>query len=162
MRKLTLLIGLLIASAAHAQQYGSWSVDRLKDDTNTYYAASINEAGGLLGKVCNKSGCQWIVTASVNCESGAMYTGLLSSAIGAFPLNMQCSPNDKTTGRYVIKEFEVMESSVQKGEQVGIAMALKSGDFRVARYAIGGWAQASTQLAGRVSVMLRLPGEKTL
>lgn len=158
---LIVAMGCLVTCGVQAQQYGSWSVDLLKDKS-AYYAATINDAGGLLGKVCDGSGCQWVMTVNTTCDEGSLYPALLSAATGAGPIKLLCSPNSTNQGRYIIKDYATMEGAVKSGEQIGIAMPLQSGEFRVARYQIGGWERAATALAGRVSTMIRKTGERDL
>lgn len=157
-----LAIAAAIVTCAHAQTtHGDWSIDRLSEE-DSIYAATINDSGGLLGKVCSREGCSWIVTASAACNHGKTYPALLSAAVGAGHVTLICSPNKKTAGRFVIQDFDTMEKAVSGGTTVGFALALDSGEFKVARFQTGGWDRASTQLAARAQAIFRKTGEKTL
>lgn len=151
----------LMAGAAHAQEtFGSWTVVPL--DADSYFAASVNDSGGLLGKSCSRQGCRWIMTTNTNCESGSSYSALMSSGLGAVPVNLICQPNEKTSGRYLIQEFEIMDKAVAGSQQVGFAVALKSGEFRVARFSTTGWSQAADKLINLMTNVIRRPGEVNL
>lgn len=155
------LLALLAPALAGAQTYGDWNVDALSDE-NAVYAATLNPSGGLLGKRCAPDGCSWIVTLKVGCTSNGVYPALLSSGPGSFHVTLICTPNDKSPGRYTVREFDVIDKAVQSSDAVGIAMALESGEFRVGRYATRGWSGAAEQLRQRAATMLRQPGERSL
>lgn len=167
MRFVRQLLACMLATAAGAagaagdEQYGSWMIGSTDNGGN--FAATMNDSGGVLGKTCDSGGCNWVMTLKAGCEAGSTYSGLLSAQSGAAAIRLRCAPNKTSSaGRYIIEEFAVMEDAVRTGDQLGIAIPLKSGEFRVARYPIGGWSDASTHLAARVSVMLKRSGESSL
>lgn len=151
----------VFSTGAASQDVGPWLVDRHSKDA-TVYAATMNESGGMLGKVCGADGCQWILTLSANCERGEEYAALVTSGNGAGHINLICTPNDAKTARYTIKEYSVIESAVRGGPQIGFAMPMRSGQFRVARFDTSQAEQAMKNLAARLQVLMRSPRESNL
>jgi hypothetical protein len=62
-------------------------------ETDYYYAATINDAGHLLGQYCyfKSTSCVYFVGISLTCELGSQYPSLLNSDAGAAHISLVCS-----------------------------------------------------------------------
>lgn len=152
-RNLSALLLAMAASVAHAQEYGQWYVSRL-DSENAVIAMSLNDSGSALFKMCDSESCFWFMASNTTCEADAMYPAMLNSSAGATSLQLTCRPNKKTPGRYVIGDPDTIDKAVTGGGTVGVAFPLQSGDFRVSRFKVEGWARAEQQL---INLARKLP-----
>lgn len=161
MQRIAVGAALLAATAAHAQKFGDWTVEKMEGDAS-FYAATMNSTGGLLGKVCTFDGCKWVVTLQATCDRDAHYPALLASKAGAAHVSLVCEPNEKTPGRYVFSDYDIAEKAFAAGDSTGLAFPMDDGGFRVSRFSLRGMTAAVTQLAVRVRDLVRQGGERRL
>lgn len=148
-----LAFGALVASDfAKSASFGDWSTGTT-DDGNLY-AGVMNESGSALMKVCSagQNACIWYLITSTGCEPGDKFPVLVNSSLGSTTTEMICDrtvrghKNLPIQYRYGIANYDLVERIVTSPGAVGLAMALESGRFAVARFSLTGASQATRTL----------------
>lgn len=88
----------------------------------------------------------YIVTSSA-CTPGAKYPMMINSAVSAAAVTTECAKlqgiNPSRGDTYnVFSEFGVVRSAYESGGEIGFAIPLESGAFRVLRFSTKGATQA--------------------
>lgn len=137
---------LALAPVADAQNYGAWVMGSPQDGYRTI--ATTNDSGAILLKMCATStrNCIWAVSSVVpECENMSRYPGLLNATSGAQSVELVCTV-DSNIHSLAIANYELMQQYSEADEQIGIAVPLKDGQFRVMRFDLKGSKAASTAL----------------
>jgi hypothetical protein len=140
-------ISIVLPKAALTQS-GKWFTG-VSDSGDAYYASTINESGNLLGQYCFpvEGNCFWLVGLNTACKEGAKYPILVNSDTGAAHMTMYCSAQLKSgLYRYIITEFDAMNTVVTKSIRIGFALPLQSDQFRVIRFDLSGSNSAISQM----------------
>ena len=112
------------------------------------YAATANSAGDTLGQYCYvKSGnCIYLVSLNIACHTGHHYAALINSNTGAEPVTLICDKKDNDEYVMTFASFKSIDTVVKSAVEVGIAVPMKDGLFRVSRFALDGSNQAINQM----------------
>jgi hypothetical protein len=140
-------IACVLLACATCVQAQNWT-SGVADDSEYLYAATENDSAGLFGQFCyvKESTCIWVVMIETRCEENkdaATTTPILGvSSAGSFHLGMICRGSVQIRGkkyyRYVLDSFDLVDTSVRNGGQVGFALPLDTGQFRVVRFSVDG------------------------
>lgn len=132
-----------IACLAFAAQAGDKRLhaDWVSDVDGGYTEAfTTNESGAHLGMLCFEK-CVYYYRPNFSCRDGAVYSSLISSAAGASPVDIRCAVINATRGpkfALIFTDFEQIQQAISGGGSLGIAIALKSGEFNVSRFSLDG------------------------
>lgn len=139
MRKIIALcfVALALNGAAYAQSTALWSVDR---SVQGYQIAKVSNAlGNTTGLICDLSdGCYAYLNPDVTCQEGAVTPLIVHSAVGAYPLIGRCLKFDEGVYLLTIDEFDAMVEAFQSGGEIGFAMPMAQGQFKVVRFSTAG------------------------
>jgi hypothetical protein len=138
-----LMVGLATAPA-NAETFGSWHTDTASTDV---YAATVNDSGHVFGQYCypREGSCLWMFSMGTACDRNDRYPALINSDAGALPVEIYCmGPLPKSPGRYLyaFTEFDKMTELAVKASRIGVAVPLKSDQFRVVRFDMDGAREA--------------------
>lgn len=148
----SILLGMFLATAAvasHAQTktFSDWRIEVI--DANTLAAYTMNDSGGLFGKICyvDAQQCVWVLTSSAPCETDGEYAVLSNSKAGANMHSLTCLPH-RELGQQLMRfdRFEEVSAIAQQVGQVGFAFPIMDGQFRVLRFSLTGSTLATDQL----------------
>jgi hypothetical protein len=127
-----------------------------------YVASTVNDAGSAFGVLCNQSGCSFFVNPQITCDENASYPALINAPSAGYTAKLTCTHYDK--GKSAVLLFEndqALIDALSVGGNLGVAMPMQSGEFKVSRFsltgALRGYARAA-QLAGTTA---RKPGAST-
>jgi hypothetical protein len=130
-------------------------------------ARVTNPQGATAGIVCDLSSesCDAYVATSTSCEEDALYPIMINSPVGAFPITGKCLTLGKVQV-LVIQEYGSAIGAYQSGGEIGFALPMASGLFKVFRFATAGATQAidaaRTRPAPSKTGKRRLRSEETL
>jgi len=148
----SIFLGLFFATAAAAsyaqtKAFNDWNIQVV--DANTLAAYTMNDSGGLFGKICyvDSQQCVWVLTSSAPCETDGAYAVLSNSKAGANMHSLTCLPH-RQLGQQLMRfdRFEEVSSIVQRSGKVGFALPIVDGQFRVLRFSLAGSTSATDQL----------------
>lgn len=125
------------AAAQQAKSYGNWIVDN--SIAGVQIAKTINESAAATGVFCNleSQSCDAYLTLDVGCEDGEPYPMMINSSVGAYPLTTKCMHLGKLKF-FVASEFESMIQAFESGGEIGFAMPMQNGQFKVVRFSTAG------------------------
>lgn len=150
-RGLISLFGCLAINIASAAPPALLAIDDWVLEVGPDYrsAYTANQSGSVLGIYCpgdpDKS-CYMTLISDVTCEDGAISPLLLNSDQGAFHITAKCSgvtgaPNNRTSVNIFIESAQI-SSALNNGLEVGIALPMASGKFKVMRFSAKGASSA--------------------
>lgn len=157
----SLIAALLIATGTGAYAtpgatFGDWSLGSTAD--GQLYAGTTNDSGGMLIKGCDpsKAACYWYLITYTACDVGALSPALINSTLGTATVNLQCDGGADLQGgrmyRYQVGNPDLLDSVATGSSNVGIAVGLVDGQFKVYRFSLKGASTAiSTLLKGALS-----------
>ena len=134
MKKLFIIVIIIMALPSHS--FGEW-LNGVTDDGESYYAATMNDSGNILGLYCYPASdnCIWLLGMSTACKEGDQYLVLSNSDKGSSPITLYC--HRKLTNNvysYAFTDFDLINNIVTKGIRVGFAVPLESDQFKVIRF----------------------------
>lgn len=138
---------LLLSGSAAGQQaitYGHWVMDN--SVTGFQIAKTINENAAATGVFCSleTQSCDAYITLDVGCEDGEPYPMMINSSLGAYSLTTKCMHIGKLKF-FVASEFESMIQAFESGGEIGFAMPMQNGQFKVVRFSTVGATPAIKQ-----------------
>jgi hypothetical protein len=139
-RHIVMAVGTLLYFSAQAESFTfkdwAWNTER----TDFYFAATMNDAGHLLGQYCYfKSGsCFYFTGIGINCEIGNEYPALLNSDTGAAQISLVCSYKYQNQHVLAISPFDAIDRLIRSATRMGIAIALQNDQFKVSRFSLAG------------------------
>lgn len=134
MRLVALLIMLVFTSITYAQQkIGAWQV--VLDTPGIQIAKTINDSNSVAGIICFTldNSCSAYISADIGCEENAKYPLMVNAKTGASTLNTTCLTLSKVQ-YLIIEEFSSAVAAFESGGEVGFAVPMQSGKFRVVRF----------------------------
>jgi hypothetical protein len=142
MRKLIFLsIFLFIISGycfAEEQISKDWIWDLSEHDYA--YAATGNREGSVLGQFCyySNGSCVYMVDLGIACQPDNEYPSILNSDAGVAEVRLVCS--ELSQGKYVffVTPFDYVDNIVKQADNVGFAVAMEEGVFKVVRFSLSG------------------------
>ncbi len=135
MKKIILLLSIL-ASTAYAQQ-AVWINDNSLPGYQ--FARITNAEGSTAGYVCNiaNKACDAYLFSGASCEEGELYPLMVNSPLGAYSMTAKCL----TLGKYqllIMVENKSAVEAFQSGGEIGFALPMASGAFKVFRFTTAG------------------------
>ncbi len=134
--KLLLLLLAFVADSAFADE---WTVTTRTDGSGVY-AMTVNQSGQVLTFTCDdgpEGKCFWFLGMDSTCATGSSYPILVNTNQGARTLELFCV-NVPAAGaslyRYAFSDHAAFDALVRQRGILGIAFALKSGQFSVMRF----------------------------
>lgn len=138
------MIILLLANSgcafAASYTYGDW----VTEIGNGYRDASTsNASGSSIGVFCSLSTetCVAYFQSNTRCEQGSTQVALINVDDGAFSTKMSCAPIKSSSGiKYVefIYGFDRMRRELTNNTDIGLALPLESGLFKIVRFSLRG------------------------
>jgi hypothetical protein len=142
-RALVWALLILHASLASGAQFGSWVTGRADD--GTFFAATGNDSGALLGNYCAEGGesCLWQLGLNQACDPGSKNQLLVNADTGSTVIEVFCH-GLAPTGKYrlIFSEYDKIDSVVKEASHLGFAIPLADGKFAVVRFGLIGSNQA--------------------
>jgi hypothetical protein len=119
-------------------------------DPVSVVAATRNATGDMFGYLCDRHGCNWIISLPNECDLGGTYPILASAGTATYPMVLEClgKSSDPSKYRYQVSEAGAMNDLVDRAKrsQVGIVVSGESGSFIVIRFSLNGLQPAVTSL----------------
>lgn len=138
-------LALLVICLSQSLVFASNWKSGLSDDKDNYYAFTLNDSDSLLGQYCyiGDEQCFWLVATATKCETNVSTPILISHDKGANHARMICRGSLSTNEgenyyRYVIDDFKLIDQAIRSTKIIGVAMPLKSGEFRAMRFDLDG------------------------
>lgn len=141
----TLFVGvwlLLLPRMASAEQISQdwvWSVEQ-----DYAFAATNNEQKRIFGQFCYyKTGlCAYIVDLGITCKKSDVFPSLVNTDAGARKFDLICGRRLHDSNALIIKPFRSIDSLVTHNKNIGFAVALRNGQFKVVHFSLLGSKQA--------------------
>lgn len=104
------------------------------------YAATLNSDGRILGQYCyfSDSSCVYLVSLGITCESGSEYPSILNSNAGVTDVRLICGHKYQGENVFFIKPFDDVDNLIKQASNVGFAVAMEEGTFKVVRFSLSG------------------------
>lgn len=136
------LILSLLALAVNASPI--WTTDNTIKDMQI--AKVTNATGQTAGVICfiEAAGCEAYVALDATCDNGEYYPLMINSPVGAYPIRGKCT-NVGNTQVLAIQEFDNAIEAFQSGDEIGFALPMASGAFKVVRFPTAGATLAITR-----------------
>ncbi|GAD89779.1 hypothetical protein VHA01S_027_00350 [Vibrio halioticoli NBRC 102217] len=141
MNKLILLTLCLFyaGSALSAEKaHKDWVIDT--DGSEYFYAATLNNSGHVFGKYCyfESENCMYITGVDIKCTNGNKYPALVNSDSGSMNTTLHCGGRVEGQNVLIFENFDDIEATVKKSKQLGIAIPMENGKFKVSRFSMSG------------------------
>lgn len=138
----TLILCSLTLGGQDLKTYGDWSIIRSNDGKDLIAATQIDQNKFLAFRCFSESGeCVHILVPDTACEDGAEYPILVNTDAAALSMDCLCSENE---GSYemIPTDYDSFQNLLRGQGQIGFAIPLQSGQFKVVRFSLDGAAQA--------------------
>lgn len=111
-----------------------------KDNSDFFFAATINSSGHSIGQYCyfESGNCMYLVNLKVTCEVGHKYPALINSSSGAVHIEMVCSHEYEGDGVFAITPFDDIDNVVRQASRMGIVIPMEGDQFKVGRFSLAG------------------------
>ncbi|UAB68711.1 hypothetical protein INR79_09110 [Vibrio sp. SCSIO 43132] len=115
-----------------------WVINTDGDDY--YYAATINSSDHIFGKYCyfKDQQCLFLIGVDIVCTTGNQYPVLINAESGSLNLNLVCGDRVGDQNVLVFDNFDKIEKTAKESKQLGIAIPMESGHFKVSRFSLSG------------------------
>jgi hypothetical protein len=149
-RKSVIGVGVLVlgfALVAEAQK-STWFTD--VTNTNSYFAATVNDSNRVLGQYCyfSEDGCFWMISMEQQCVEGQNYPVLANVDSEAMALELVCFGKvQKGEGYlYAFTNFAQIDALLRKSTVIGVAVPVGMDAFVVVRFSLSGAVDALTTM----------------
>ena len=133
---------VLPVSADERAEHGDWTSQFL----DGMGEASTHENGvSMLGMLCGNGSCRYYFANGLDCEPSVNYPLMVTTDVGAVPLEAVCEPMTTANGEvmlYWFAETPYLNEAFVKTPVIGIAFPLTNGEFKTSRFSMNGFAQA--------------------
>ncbi|WP_457097884.1 hypothetical protein [Lysobacter sp. P5_B9] len=148
-------------TAAAGTAIKDWRVNTEGDYSEAF---TSSDSGATLGVLCFKQQgqCVYYLTTPSKCDEGATIPLLVNADAGANQITGTCrilGDQAPKVHALVLSPFDDIESSIRTGANLGIAMPLVEGQFRVYRFSLSG---SSLAIDGAKSEASKATGDQTL
>lgn len=169
---LTLAI-FLCSNAAWSQatfQSKEWSAS-MEEGSDYYWAATQNSSGHLLGQYCyfSDGSCVYMMAMKTTCDSGSQSPAIINSDAGSAAATVLCSHTLDDQSVMFIYPFDDVDRIVRQATNIGIAVPMADGQFRVSRFGLAGSTYAIDRMRAAAQVRMQkqpatraLPSEENL
>lgn len=141
---LALILSLVCVLASAAERVGNWEV--IVDGSDVQIAKVTNSSSAVAGVICfvSTNSCSAYISAGISCEADAKYPLMLNSPTGANFSNSTCVMIGNSP-MLSIDDFSSAVAAFESGGEVGFAVPMQSGQFRVIRFDCAGATAAIRQ-----------------
>lgn len=111
------------------------------DGQDGVYAATANASGRILGQYCyfDDGNCVYTVSFGITCEEGEKFPVLVNSNTGVLNVDIICGHQmTSTENAFYITPFDAIDQTVRNASNIGFALAMESGQFKVIRFSLAG------------------------
>lgn len=141
MRWVLAAVAFMVSVSAFAElKYNKdWMWDSTGDDFS--YAATITSSGRILGQYCylDSDSCIYTVSLGITCQEEESYPVLINSDTGVIKADMICGHKISNSNyAFYIKPFDAIDLKVRSASNIGFAVAMESGKFKVVRFSLSG------------------------
>ncbi|PMP02161.1 hypothetical protein BCS95_11810 [Vibrio breoganii] len=110
------------------------------DGPDYFYAATVNKSGHVFGKYCyfESEQCLYLTGVDITCTTGNKYPVLINADSGSLHATLHCG--DRLNGQNVLvfDNFDEVEATAKDSKQIGIAIPMENGRFKVSRFSMSG------------------------
>lgn len=127
------------ASAEQLSQDWVWSVEQ-----DYAFAATNNNQKRIFGQFCyyNSGLCAYIVDLGITCKKSDVFPALVNTDAGSRKFDLICDKRLHDSNVLIIKPFKAINSLVTHNKNIGFAVALRNGQFKVVHFSLRGSKQA--------------------
>lgn len=147
MQRLAVVIALIFSVvlnvvAEDRAEHGDWTSQFLEGMGE----ASTHENGlSMFGILCGDDSCRYYFANGLDCEPSVNYPLMLTTDVGAVPVEAVCEPMMTDNGEvllYWFAETPYLNEAFTKTPTVGIAFPLTNGEFKISRFSMNGYTDA--------------------
>ncbi|MEZ9997563.1 hypothetical protein AB4428_04540 [Vibrio lentus] len=135
-----LIASMFISFSAASSQtvHEDWVVNT--DDSSYFYAATVNNSGHVFGKYCyfDTQQCLYLVGVDITCTKDNKYPVLINAESGSLHVNLFCGDRVANQNVLVFDNFDQIERTAKINSELGIAIPMESGRFKVSRFSLSG------------------------
>jgi hypothetical protein len=141
-----IIIFFPLFSYAEKSKSGDWVLD-LDNTSGLTQAFTANQSGSTFGFICSISsnGCFYYFSPQATCEAGAAGGILINLDAGALSATTECAILGSSYYS-LIKETKDIHLAIIGSNNIGIAIPMKDGQFKVVRFSLRG-AEAAIRAA---------------
>lgn len=155
----TMALATLVPGIAASAEIGDWTYG-LSDNHASFYAFTTNNSGSVFGEWCSAATgkCTWMVGMNASCnEESSAYPILANTDGAAAPVSIICSGKLESTDlyRYQFSSWKDLEALLKEAGQIGFAIPLKAGQFRVVRFSLNGLRAAVSRMENQAAALQR-------
>lgn len=145
------------ASAEQISQDWVWSVEQ-----DYAFAATNNEHKRIFGQFCYyKTGlCAYIVDLGITCKKSDTFPALINTNAGSRKFDLVCGRHLHDSNALIIKPFHSIDSLVTHNQDIGFAIALRNGKFKVVHFSLRGSKQAIKMMRSYAKQNIKPPAIK--
>lgn len=131
--------------------FQSWVVIK-SDDGKDLIAVTANDAEHYIGFRCfsETKQCVHVLSASTICVNGGSYPILINSDFSPMSMDAVCRINGKIH-ELLLTQYDSIHKILQKGSNIGFAIPMQSGQFKVVRFSLLGSEEAMEYVERRTS-----------
>jgi hypothetical protein len=120
-------------SFAQSMKHSDWNSSVKNGYVEAY---TFNESNSAFGVLCMEK-CVYYVDMKIKCTDGDKYSALMATTTGASSVKLNCLVlKDRFVN--IIEPFDDVTEHIKDSENIGFAIALKSGKFNVSRFSLNG------------------------
>jgi len=150
MLAVTLAAALPMITRAQTTRYGDWQAE-LSASSTMAETFTVNQSGSIFGFICSASvnRCTYYISAHTTCDPGSTSTILINTDAGALTSTITCT---KFGDNYynAVQNTDILDKGITTSSNLGIAIPMKSGEFKVVRFSLVGANAATAAAAARV------------
>lgn len=164
--RLFLLLAFLSSAVSAQSEFTSkeWTAV-MEPGSDFYFAATQNDSGHMLGQYCyfEDGSCVYLMAMNTRCESGSQYPALINSDSGSAQATVLCSHSYEQQHIVFIYPFDDVDRIVRQATNIGVAIPMAEGQFRVSRFGLAGSNYALDRMrAAAESRMQRQPSKRKM
>ncbi len=137
-----------------------WGVD----DTEFFYAATLNSSEHIIGQYCylESGNCMYMVGIGITCEEGYETPALINSNKGAVQIKLVCAHKYEDQNVLFITPFDDIDNIIRQASHIRIAVPMENDQFKVSRFSLSGSSYAIDLMrAAAERAVKEKPPEKT-
>ena len=135
----------LITAQAEPQASKDWlwdiSVNTSAAGDKYVYAATVNSGTRIFGQFCDltEGSCYYMVELGITCVTDSEYPTLINSNIGVYSVTLVCEKMfNSYKNLFYINPFETIDRIAKSADNIGFAVAMEAGTFKVIRFSLSG------------------------